>query len=168
MNLSELNNLSEKHRIKELTKCCGSSSWVEAMSDTFPFDSVDEMMEKAEEIWFDLTEEDWLEAFDHHPKIGDVDALREKFASTAKWAEGEQSSVQSANEDVLQRLKKGNDDYEEKFGFIFIVCATGKSAEEMLALLEERLDNEPDEELDIAAGEQNKITKIRLNKLLEA
>ena len=106
--------------------------------------------------------------FQHHPKIGSVAELEKKFASTAKWASGEQAAVKDANQAVLQALSAGNEAYEAKFGYIFIVCATGKSAEEMLNLLKQRLPNSPEIEIEIAKGEQMKITIIRLKKLLEA
>ncbi len=112
------------------------------------------------------TDADWLEAFAAHPRIGDVDALRAKFAATAAWASGEQAGVAGASESTLRALAEGNRDYEAKFGHIFIVCATGKTADEMLGLLRERLANEPDAELAVAAAEQAKITAIRLRKLL--
>ena len=111
-------------------------------------------------------ETDWREAFTHHPKIGDVDALREKFASTAAWAAGEQGAVRQASEATLQGLKAGNEAYEQHFGYIFIVCATGKSADEMLALLQARLPHSPAEEIHVAMAEQAKITRLRLEKLL--
>ena len=125
------------------------------------------MFEKADEVWALSTEDDFLQAFEGHPEIGDVSTLREKYRNTEKLAGHEQSGVNSANEDTLQLLAQGNNDYKEKFGFIFIVCATGKSAEEMLQLLQQRLPNNRDEELANAAEEQRKITRIRLNKLLE-
>jgi 2-oxo-4-hydroxy-4-carboxy-5-ureidoimidazoline decarboxylase len=102
----------------------------------------------------------------HHPRIGDVSKLREKYKATATWSSQEQRGVQEASEEVLQGLADGNREYEARFGFIFLVCATGKSAGEMLALLRERMNNEPEAELRIAAGEQAKITRIRLEKLL--
>jgi 2-oxo-4-hydroxy-4-carboxy-5-ureidoimidazoline decarboxylase len=120
----------------------------------------------ADAIWLKLDRADWLEAFTHHPKIGDMDSLRAKFATTKEWAAGEQSGVNAANEEVLRGLADGNREYEQRFGHIFIVCATGKSAQEMLTLLRARLHNEADKELRIAAGEQAKITRIRLEKLL--
>ncbi len=109
---------------------------------------------------------DILEAFSHHPRIGDVDSLRKKFATTADWATSEQSGAQAASEAVLRDLAQGNRDYEARFGHIFIVCATGKSAAEMLALLRARIDHAPDVELRIAAAEQEKIAHLRLDKLL--
>lgn len=167
MTLHELNILSKKQLIAELTKCCGSSAWVNRMLSFFPADDMVELLEDAEEQWWKCSEDDWKEAFTHHPKIGDIDSLRKKFASTAAWASGEQVGVQAASEQVLSALAEGNRLYEEKFGYIFIVCATGKSAEEMLQLLQERLNNEPEKEIEIAADEQNKITKLRIEKLLE-
>lgn len=126
-----------------------------------------ELLEDVEEQWWKCNEDDWKEAFAHHPKIGDIESMKKKFASTAEWASGEQSGVQTASDKTLMALAEGNRQYEEKFGYIFIVFATGKSAEEMLQLLQERLKNDPEEEIQIAADEQNKITKLRIEKLLE-
>ncbi len=133
----------------------------------FPADDLVELLEDAEEQWFLCSEADWKEAFAHHPKIGDVESLKKKFASTAQWASGEQSGVNNASAQTMEALAEGNKKYEEKFGYIFIVCATGKSAEEMLAILQNRLQNNPEVEIEIAADEQNKITKLRIEKLLE-
>jgi 2-oxo-4-hydroxy-4-carboxy-5-ureidoimidazoline decarboxylase len=108
-----------------------------------------------------------LEAFEHHPKIGDINSLKEKYPNTKEWASDEQAGINVASEEVLHAVAKGNEDYEKKFGYIFIVCATGKSAGEMRQILESRLMNNPDEEIQIAAEEQNKITKLRLEKLFE-
>jgi len=166
MNLEELNNVSAETLANELEKCCGSHHWVEKMISRRPFPNKEELFRTAEDVWFALDHEDWLEAFGHHPKIGDVNSLAKKFANTKQWAEGEQSGVKQATEDVIAELAAGNQEYEAKFGFIFIVCATGKSAQEMLDLLKDRLDNDPGQEIIIAAGEQDKITKIRLEKLL--
>ena len=138
---------------------------LEKMPDEFPVEDLVELLEASEEQWYRCSEADWLEAFTHHPKIGDINSLREKFASTAEWATDEQSSVSKTSDEVLEALAKGNELYVNKFGYIFIVFATGKSAEEMLHLLEERLLNEPAEEIKNAMEEQNKITKLRLEKL---
>lgn len=120
----------------------------------------------AERVWATMAESDILEAFEHHPQIGaDVEALRKKFASTSAWSAGEQRTVGQANEAALHALAAGNAAYLERFGFIFIVCATGKSADEMLAALQARLANPRPAELAIAAGEQAKITQLRLAKL---
>ena len=148
-------------------KCCGSQVWVNKMLPFFPADDLVELLEDAEEQWFKCSEADWKEAFAHHPKIGDVESLKKKFASTATWASGEQSGVNTADQQTIEALAKGNNEYEKKFGYIFIVCATGKSAGEMLGLLNERLINDPGEEIEVAADEQNKITKLRIEKLLD-
>lgn len=167
MTLHEFNILPKDQLIAELTKCCGSSAWVHKMLPFIPADDMVELLEDAEEQWWKCSEEDWKEAFAHHPKIGDTESLAKRFASTAQWASGEQSGVNAANKETIGALAEGNRLYEEKFGYIFIVCATGKSAEEMLGLLHARLPNEPEEEIKIAADEQNKITKLRIEKMLE-
>jgi 2-oxo-4-hydroxy-4-carboxy-5-ureidoimidazoline decarboxylase len=166
MTLTELNKLTRPALKEELRKCCGSSAWVEKMVEHFPFISTNELFENAEKIGNNLSKSDWLEAFEHHPKIGDIDSLKKKFSATAHWASGEQAAVQQTSQQTLEALAEGNEAYENKFGYIFIVCATGKSAEEMLSLLQSRLKNDPGDELKIAAAEQGKITQLRLQKLL--
>lgn len=168
MQLSELNQLVPETAIDEFTKCCGSSSWVQKMVDARPFSDENHLFDEAHRAWADCSEADGLEAFTHHPRIGGKEELAKKFASTANWASGEQASVKEASEAVLDALAKGNADYETKFGYIFIVCATGKSAQEMLDLLQARLPNSPETEIGIAMAEQMKITIIRLRKLLNA
>lgn len=166
MTIQQLNHLDKIQLFNELEKCCGAKNWIQKMLNQFPVSDEEALFRLADEVWAECTEEDWLEAFTHHPKIGDVDALKKKFASTASWASNEQSGVQTADDTTITALAQGNTDYEEKFGFIFIVCATGKSAAEMLEILRGRLDNNREEELKIAAAEQAKITQIRLKKLL--
>jgi len=159
-------DLAGQSEARELLKsCCGAAAWVERMVARRPFGSRDALLAAAREEWFALDGADWLEAFRHHPKIGDRESLRQRFARTAHLSEREQSGIDGAAEDVLSALAEGNRAYEEKFGFIFIVCATGKSAEEMLQLLRDRLPNPPDVEISIAAEEQAKITELRLMKL---
>ena len=133
----------------------------------FPADDMVELLEDAEEVWYQCSEEDWKEAFSYHPKIGDMESLTKKFASTAEWAAGEQSGVNAASKETIEALAAGNKEYEAKFGHIFIICATGKTAGEMLADLQTRLQNSREVEMEIAAEEQNKITKLRIEKLLE-
>lgn len=164
--LEILNTASTEEAEDALARCCGSTEWVAKMLERRPFHSVDELFSAADDIWFKLAAGDWLEAFSHHPRIGDVDSLRAKFASTASWCENEQKGVSQATEDVLHQLAALNDDYFEKYGFIFIVCATGKTAEQMLEILQGRMANNKDDELKVAAGEQAKITRIRLEKLV--
>jgi 2-oxo-4-hydroxy-4-carboxy-5-ureidoimidazoline decarboxylase len=148
-----------------LLKCCGSTRWVDAMLRARPFASTDQLQIVADAAFATLEPADWLEAFTHHPKIGDVENLRKKFATTANWAANEQSGVNAADEKTIQDLAAGNTAYEQKFGFIFIICATGKSAQEMLAALNARLPHERAEEIRLAGAEQQKITHLRLAKL---
>ncbi len=164
--LSRLNEGSAADSRAELLRCCGSSRWAEAMTARRPFHDPEALLASADALWWGLGESDWREAFGHHPKIGDAAALRARFASTRQWAAGEQAGVQSATEETLVALAQGNRAYEDRFGFIFIVCATGKTAEEMLARLRARLPNDPKDEVRVAAGEQARITRIRLEKLL--
>ncbi|MFD2934283.1 2-oxo-4-hydroxy-4-carboxy-5-ureidoimidazoline decarboxylase [Spirosoma flavum] len=166
MTLSELNQLPDAQLKETLFTCCGSSSWINKLAKIFPVESKEMLFEQSDISWFACSESDWREAFTHHPKIGDINSLREKFANTKVWAEGEQSGVSVSSQQVLEDLSAGNRRYEEKFGYIFIVCATGKSAEEMLEILTARLPNSPEDEILIAMQEQNKIAKIRLEKLL--
>lgn len=165
MTLEALNNLPRNQAEARFRDCCAAEPWVQGMVENRPYASREAMMEQSRRLWPTLTESDWLQAFEAHPQIGDVDSLRKKYASTIALAFGEQAGARDANEDVLRKLKQGNDGYLEKFGFIFIVCATGKSAVEMLNLLEARLPNGRELELKNAAREQAKITEIRLEKL---
>jgi 2-oxo-4-hydroxy-4-carboxy-5-ureidoimidazoline decarboxylase len=145
-----------------LTACCGSTRWVERMLERRPFSSRDVLLASARDIWFGLDRSDWLEAFSHHPKIGDRQALRQRFAATRHLSEKEQARVNDASEETLTALAAANQEYEQKFGYIFIVCATGLIAEEMLMMLGARLNNDPETEIRLAAQEQAKITELRL------
>ena len=166
MTLDAFNALSAEGARGELLRCCGCASWADAVLAARPFRDKNALLAASDAAWAKTGEADWREAFSHHPRIGGKDALREKFAATKAWASGEQSGAAAATEAVLGELAAGNARYEKKFGHIFIVCATGKSAAEMLDLLKSRLANGAAAELRLAAGEQNKITKIRLEKLL--
>lgn len=163
--LAGFNALPADAAREALLKCCGSSRWADAMVASRPFPSMDALHAAATAKWNALGTEDFLEAFSHHPRIGDINSLRAKFASTAAWAGEEQKGTAAASEKTLAGLAQGNKDYEAKFGHIFLVCATGKSADEMLRILESRLGNDARAEMAIAAGEQAKITKLRLDKL---
>lgn len=167
MTLHDLNILPKEQLRQELLKCCGSQTWATKMLPFFPADDMVELLYDAEDQWYDCTEADWLEAFRHHSKNGEVESLKEKYATTAHWASGEQIALNAASREIIEALPKSSAAYEKKFGFIFIVCATGKSAEEMLELLQQRLTNTKAEEIKIAMDEQNKITQIRLQKLLK-
>jgi 2-oxo-4-hydroxy-4-carboxy-5-ureidoimidazoline decarboxylase len=152
----------------ELYACCGSGRWVDRMLARRPFGTLDALVTVARELWFALGETDWREAFAQHPKIGDRESLRARFPATHHLSSAEQAGVTGAREDVLDALAELNQVYEQKFGYRFIVCATGKTADEMLALLRARLPNAPEVELPIAAEEQAKITAIRLSSPVSA
>lgn len=166
MLLKELNNLSLPDLETKLEQCCASTKWYKTLAAKFPFENEMILQQTADEIWAQCQEADYLEAFAGHPKIGDVNSLAEKFKATKKWAGNEQELVNEASMQVIEALAKGNSDYEKRFGFIFIVFATGKTAQQMLDLLLERLPNPREKELQIAAAEQHKITTLRIQKLL--
>ena len=158
MTLEALNDLDNATRAEALYHCCGSMAWVEKMLAFFPLADKPALLEAASKTWHACTENDWLEAFAQHPRIG--------ANTTNAQAAAEQSGASGAPLQVRTALAERNSAYEAKFGYIYIVCATGKSATEMLDLLEGRLSNTPEKELGIAMGEQDKITRIRLEKLL--
>ena len=161
MTLAAFNALDKKQVQELLFSCCSSNKWTENMLNYFPFASEKDLIDKTAKIWFDeCVEEDWRASFTHHPKIGDINSLKEKFASK------EQASITTADEETIHQLAFLNNRYEKQFGFIFIVCATGKSASEMLQLIKDRVENSVDEELHIAMAEQQKITIIRLKKII--
>ena len=164
--LGNLNQLSEEKAAIAFANCCTASEWIKQMVAARPFLTKAQCHEIALEVWRGLEKTDYLAAFEGHPKIGDVSSLKLRYAHTKKLASGEQSSVNEAGDDVLQALADGNAEYEQKNGFIFIVCAMGKSAAEMLELLRSRLLNDQQTELKNAALEQAKITAIRIDKLL--
>lgn len=164
--VARLNALAVVPARQLLESCCGSKTWVAAMLAERPLANVIGLKSSARESFNRLTDADWKEAFKRHPRIGDVASLKAKFATTATWASGEQAGAASASEEIFQALNEGNEAYFKKHGFIFIVCATGKSAAEMLASLNARLPNDTEKELRIAAEEQMKITDLRLDKLL--
>jgi 2-oxo-4-hydroxy-4-carboxy-5-ureidoimidazoline decarboxylase len=162
-----LNTLPPEELKATLYKCCGSTAWVNKIIGLLPMEELVELLDVAEAQWFACTEADWMEAFSNHPKIGDLESLKKKFEATAQWARGEQSSITHSKQETLAALEEANKRYEEKFGYIFIVSATGKSPEEMLNILTKRLQNSPETEIKLAAEEQNKITLLRLQKLLQ-
>jgi len=168
MTITSLNALKPEAAHLAFMQCCTANAWVERMVKAMPFSSVETLVSQADINWQGLTQADYLQAFEGHPKIGDVSSLREKYRSTEKIAAGEQSGVNTATETTLSQLKQLNDDYQEKFGFIFIVCATGKSASQMLETLSQRIVNERTEEIINAAEEQRKILQIRIEKMIAA
>ena len=166
MSLKELNELPADEAVAGFAKCCGAKRWAETMTERRPFRGVEELTRTASYIWSSLSHDDWLEAFRSHPKIGEKKATETVSAQAQQWSGQEQSGVSDADRETIDSLGQLNREYEAKFGFIFIVCATGKSAGEMLAILRERLQNDAATELPIAAAEQAKITELRLKKLI--
>jgi OHCU decarboxylase len=147
-------------------ECCGSNEWARRMTERRPFTDVNDLKHTADRIWWSLRPEDWLEAFRHHPRIGERRPQKQTTTVAQEWSEQEQSRVRSAAKETLEALAELNRRYQEKFGYIFIVCAAGKSSDEMLSMLRERLGNDEQKELQVAATEQAKITQLRLEKLL--
>ncbi len=168
MTLAELNALPRYRAEEELLKCCGSMGWARAMSRRRPFASFERLLQAAGEIWWRLDPSDWMEAFRAHPQIGQRQPATHSSAQSQAWSAQEQSGMQRAGVGVTMELEEANQEYFAKFGYIFIICASGKSAEEMLGILRSRLPNAPGNEIKVAAEEQNKITQLRLKKLVNA
>jgi allantoicase len=162
-----LNALPEGTARADLLNCCGSSRWAEWVATRRPFRDLVQLLDTAEKAWLRLGKDEWLEAFSHHPKIGDRSPPATPGQQSQRWSEQEQSSVANSPPQLLEELARANELYQARFGYMFIVCATGKSTEEMLQSLRERLKNDPETELLVAAAEQQKITRLRLEKMLE-
>ena len=158
MHLDQLNALDNDAGARALLACCGSTEWAREMAVSRPFDGPESMGQTSDRIWASLERTDWLQAFAAHPKIGQ--------RSASAWASAEQSGVGGAANNVLDRLAAGNRAYEARFGHVFLISAAGRSAEDILAALEDRLDNDPDTELRVAAEEHRRITRLRLERLL--
>jgi OHCU decarboxylase len=157
--LAGLNALPDEAAVAAFLRCCGSIRWARAMTDARPFASSDRMSASADAIWASLSAADWLAAFGSHPRIGD--------AGAGRWSSEEQAAASSATQAVRERLAAANREYEARFGYIFIVCAFGRRADQILATLEDRLRNGAEAELLVAAEEQRRITRLRLAKLLD-
>jgi len=155
--LEQLDALPGDAAKRELQRCCGSERWAAAMTARRPFRSTEQLMQVADEVWWSLEPADWLEALSHHPRIGE---------RAAGWARDEQSGARGASDETAKALAKFNHEYERTFGHVFVIFATGKTADEMLAALQHRLTNDAATELRNGAAEQAKITKLRLEKLL--
>ena len=138
------------------------------MADGRPFADAAELLCKADSIWCSLTSDDWLAAFRSHPKIGEQTAAEKVAEQAQAWSQAEQAGTRDAAPETTRDLASGNREYEQRFGYIFIVCATGKTSAEMLAILRERLNNDAETELRVAAEEQRRITQLRLNKLVQS
>ncbi|HEY3102936.1 MAG TPA: 2-oxo-4-hydroxy-4-carboxy-5-ureidoimidazoline decarboxylase [Pyrinomonadaceae bacterium] len=163
-----LNQLSADRAEAEFLKCCGSTRWAKGMTEARPFEDLKSLLSKADEIWWSLGEDDWLEAFRAHPKIGESKAATTQSEQERNWSANEQAGVATASSQIIAELAELNRRYDERFGFIFIVCAADKSSGEMLQVLKGRIDNDTEAEVRIAAEEQSKITRLRLEKLLQS
>jgi 2-oxo-4-hydroxy-4-carboxy-5-ureidoimidazoline decarboxylase len=166
--LDRLNALSPQEAAAQLRACCGSSRWVEAMLARRPFESAADLLAAADEAWGATGPEDWDEAFAHHPRIGERHAAAPVSATARAWSVGEQGTAAGAGAAARAALADANQAYERRFGRIYIVCAAGRSADEMLADIAVRMRNDPDRERAIAAEEQHKITRLRLKTLIGA
>jgi OHCU decarboxylase len=166
--LAWLNSLSSSEATRELLHCCGSKRWAEAIAKGRPYSNIESLIERANDVWWSLDPGDWLEAFRSHPRIGEKKAAESASAQSRQWSGQEQAGVSNTSRETVDTLSALNQAYEQKFGFIFIICATGKTSDEMLSALRDRLGHDTAVELPIAAGEQNKITDLRLKKLLSS
>jgi 2-oxo-4-hydroxy-4-carboxy-5-ureidoimidazoline decarboxylase len=162
--LEQFNSMAAAEARAALMECCGSTVWAHEMVGRRPFRSESHLLDAADETWGRLTETDWRQAFASHPQIGaartDGDGLH------ARWSRQEQAGMQDAGDATRQAIADGNRAYREKFGYTYIVCATGKSSDEMLAIVTERLQNDSAREIRVAANEQSRITRLRLQKML--
>jgi 2-oxo-4-hydroxy-4-carboxy-5-ureidoimidazoline decarboxylase len=163
--LAEWNAADHSEAIESMIACCGSHRWAEEMVALRPVPSVARLSEAADTLWRKMGESDLLEAFACHPRIGEQKQAQGSSQSAA-WSRQEQSLANNAPDSVLAEIAERNKLYEQQFGFTYIVCATGKSAEQMLDLLNRRLMNDRSAELKEAAEQQRQITQIRLGKWL--
>lgn len=164
MKLSEWNRLPARQAEDQLLQCCGSQQWARSLIAIRPFGRAEDLYELARSVWRALPEGDQLEAYAAHPRIGEKVEGPEQ---SRQWSRREQSGVASADTAVREALARGNRRYQERFGFIYLVCASGRDAGELLSLLQKRLGNTREEELRIAAREQEKITRLRLERMFE-
>jgi 2-oxo-4-hydroxy-4-carboxy-5-ureidoimidazoline decarboxylase len=163
--VAELDALPAREAAELLRSCCGATRWVSGMLARRPFATEPALLSAADEVWRSLGDADWREAFAHHPRIGESRSAAAQSQRARDWSSGEQSGMNAAADSVRTALAEANAAYDARFGYVCIICAAGRSAEEMLALTRSRLSNAPDAELRIAAEEQRKITRLRLEKL---
>ncbi len=156
---AHLNSLPRESAVEALLRCCASEAWARRMAAIRPFDSDEVLFDVAERVWWALSPDDWREAFAAHPRIGE--------RTESAWSAEEQSGMNEADRSLQERIREGNRRYEETFGHVFLICATGLSADTMAVELERRLRNDAQTELRNAAAEQAKITRIRLERLTE-
>jgi OHCU decarboxylase len=163
--LSAWNAASPEAATAAILSCCAAKRWADALTSQRPFADEEALFAAADQAWANMQEPDWMQAFRAHPRIGER-KVEHATAQSRQWSGQEQSAVDQAHAGILSELAAGNRLYEERFGFTYIVCATGKSAEEMLAILRRRLSSDREAELHEAAEQQRQITQIRLRKWL--
>lgn len=168
MDLESLNSLTHEEAVKTLLQCCGSKRWSGDVAQSRPYSNLETLIAKANEVWWSLPPNEWLEAFRSHPKIGQKKAADPVSDQSRQWSGQEQAAIAEASRETVDALAALNWAYEQKFGFIFIICATGKTSDEMLSALKQRLEHDAATELPIAAAEQSKITELRLKKLISS
>jgi 2-oxo-4-hydroxy-4-carboxy-5-ureidoimidazoline decarboxylase len=166
--LARWNELSPEKAEEEILPCCGSKTWAQQMAARRPIHNEPAVLAACDEVWRNLPESDWLEAFRSHPRIGELSVPSASAARSANWSGEEQRRVTAAGEDINVALAEGNRAYEQRFNRIFIVCATGKSGPEILEILQRRLRNDDRTELLEAAEQQRQIAHIRLQKWLSS
>lgn len=164
--LARWNGLPQEEAIREILPCCGSKAWAAALASKRPLREEASLLSASDAIWRNLGEQEWLEAFRSHPRIGESRTEKTGIARSSRWSAQEQQKASTADDAVKMLLAQGNREYERKFGQIFIVCAAGKSASEILEILRRRLQNDEATELQQAAEEQRQIMQIRLKKWL--
>src|SRR5579863_1262358 len=166
--LARYNHLPRRTAIKSVLDCCGCKKWAEQLAALRPFATRSQLFEASDKIWNALSHDHWVEAFRHHPPIGGKQAAAKQAATASRWSSSEQSTAQVATSALLTALADGNRTYATKFGYIFLICATGKTSEEILQAMQQRMSNNPETEVRVAAEEQRKITRLRLEKLLNS
>jgi 2-oxo-4-hydroxy-4-carboxy-5-ureidoimidazoline decarboxylase len=166
--LARWNSLGPDEAAREALSCCGSQAWAVALAARRPIADEASLLETSSSIWLALPERSWQEAFDSHPRIGQKHAQTRATEESLRWSAQEQRTAFSSGEAIKLALEEANRRYEQKFGRIFIVCANGKTAAEILATLEARLQNDPSTELREAAEQQRQITQLRLHRWLES
>jgi OHCU decarboxylase len=166
--LERLNALPYDDAVAAFVQCCAARAWADRMAGGRPFDSVPELFALADRMWDELGPPAWREAFAGHPRIGQVKADGDPGGRAPRWSAEEQAGVQRGGADERAELAEAQREYEHRFGHIFLICATGLGADEMLAALRKRMGNDAETELRVAAAEQARITRLRLRKLLNS
>jgi OHCU decarboxylase len=164
--LNAWNAAEQEAAVTALLSCCASQRWAGGVAAQRPFGNVEDLFAASDKVWATMQEPDWMEAFRAHPRIGER-KVEHATSQSKRWSSQEQASVDAAHTDTLSQLAASNERYEQLFGITYIVCATGKSADEMLAILQRRLMSDRQTELREAAEQQRQITQIRLRKWLQ-